>query len=128
MNASFYKYVLWASSAVVFIALGWMFFLDRLDAIPVVAFAIGILLVVGTLSRYNQCGSPEDERMRKVAAFAMMNSWISGITLMATLLMLWFFNFGRALSGVQVICLAIALMLAMYYGWYVYYALKGDVE
>jgi hypothetical protein len=124
---SVYKYILWLSSAAVFVSLGWMFFLNRIDLIALVAFAIGIILVVGTLSRYNQCGSPEDERMRKVAAFSMMNSWVSGVTFLATLLVIAYFSWGFVLSGIQVICLTIMLMLAMFYGWYVYYSSKGDV-
>jgi hypothetical protein len=66
--------------------------------------------------------------MRKIDAFSLMNSWVSGVTLMAMLLVLAYFNWGRALSGVQVICLTIFLMLATFYGWYLYYSLKGDVE
>jgi hypothetical protein len=129
MNASFYKYVLWLSSAVVFIALGWMFFLDRIDPIPLTAFAIGIILVVGTLSRYNQCNSPEDERLRKVAAFSMMNSWVSGVTLLAMLLVILYLNWWQyVMSGLQVICLTIMVLLLTYYGWYLYYSSKGDIE
>ncbi len=129
MNASFYKYVLWLSSAIVFVSLGWMFFLDRIDLVPLVAFAIGIILVVGTLSRYNQCNSPEDERMRKVAAFSMMNSWVSGVTLLAMLLIIQYLNWwGYVMSGLQVICLTIMVLLVTYYAWYAYYSLKGDVD
>ncbi len=128
MNASFYKYVLWLSSAVVFVALGWMFFLNRIDLVPLVIFVIGIILVVGTLSRYNQCNSPEDERMRKVAAFSMMNSWVSGITLLAMLLAIQYLNWwGYVMSGLQVICLTNGVLLVTYYGWYVYYSSKGDI-
>ncbi len=129
MSPSYYKYVLWLSSAVVFGSLLWMFFLDHIDLIPLVAFAIGIILVVGTLSRYNQCNSPEDERMRKVAAFSMMNSWVSGVTLLAMLLVIQYLNWWRyVMSGLQVICLTIMVLLVTYYGWYVYYSSKGDIE
>ncbi len=127
MKGSSLKYALWLGSAFVFVSLAAMFFMDRIDILALVAFAFGIILVVGTLSRFNQCGSPEDERMRKVAAFSMMNSWVSGITLMSTLLVLAYFNWGQALSGVQVICLTIFLMLVTLYGWYLYYSFKGDV-
>ncbi|BAI60464.1 hypothetical protein MCP_0392 [Methanocella paludicola SANAE] len=128
MNTSFYKYVLWLSSAVVFVSLGWMFFLNRIDLIALVLFAVGIVLVVGTLSRYNQCNSPEDERMRKVAAFSMMNSWVSGVTLLAMLLVMQYLNWWRyVLSGLQVICLTIAVLLLTYYGWYIYYSSRGDI-
>ncbi len=65
--------------------------------------------------------------MKKIAAFSMMNSWVSGVTLMAMLLVLQYFHWGRALSGVQVICLTIFLMLLTFYGWYIYYSFKGDV-
>jgi hypothetical protein len=129
MSAAFYKYVLLLSSAVVFVMLGWMFFLNRIDLIPLVAFVIGIILVVGTLSRYNQCNSPEDERMRKVAAFSMMNSWVSGVTLLAMLLAIQYLNWwGYVMSGLQVICLTIMVLLLTYYGWYLYYSSKGDIE
>lgn len=128
MNTSFYKYMLWLSSAVVFVSLGWMFFLNRIDLIALVLFAVGIVLVVGTLSRYNQCNSPEDERMRKVAAFSMMNSWVSGVTLLAMLLVMQYLNWWRyVLSGLQVICLTIAVLLLTYYGWYIYYSSRGDI-
>jgi tellurite resistance protein TehA-like permease len=128
MKTDMLKYALWLGSAIVFLSLGAMFFLNRIDIIPLVAFAIGIILVVGTLSRYNQCGSPEDERMRKVAAFSMMNSWVSGVTLMATLLVIQYFNLGGyVMSGLQVICLTIVVLLLTYYGWYIYYSSKGDI-
>lgn len=127
MKMDMLKYALWLGSALVFLSLGAMFFLNRIDIIPLVAFAIGIILVVGTLSRYNQCGSPEDERMRKVAAFSMMNSWVSGVTLMATLLVIQYFSWGFVLSGLQVICLTIVVLLVTYYAWYVYYSSKGDI-
>jgi hypothetical protein len=122
------KYALWLGSAFVFVALAAMFFLNRVDILALVAFVFGIIIVVGTLSRFNQCGSPEDERMRKIAAFSLMNSWASGVTLMGTLLVLTYFSWGHVLSGVQVICLTIFLMLITFYGWYIYYSLKGDVE
>jgi hypothetical protein len=129
MSAKLYEYVLWLSSVVVFVALGWMFFLNRIDLIPLVAFVIGIVLVVGTLSRYNQCNSPEDERMRKVAAFSMMNSWVSGVTLLAMLLAIQYLNWwGYVMSGLQVICLTIGVLLVTYYAWYAYYESKGDIE
>jgi uncharacterized membrane protein len=128
MKTRHLNYALWLGSAFVFVSLGVMFFLDRIDVIPLVAFVFGIILVVGTLSRFNQCGSPEDERMRKLAAFSMMNSWVSGVTLMAMLLVLWFFNWGQMLSGVQIISLTITVLLVTYYGWYIYYSLKGDVD
>jgi len=129
MNTAFYKYALWAGSAVVLVSLGWMFFLNRIGLIPLVAFVFGIILVVGTLSRYNQCNSPEDERMRKVAAFSMMNSWVSGVTLLAMLLVIQYLNWwGYVMSGLQVICLTIAVLLLTYYAWYVYYSSRGDIE
>jgi hypothetical protein len=128
MKTDILKYALWLGSALVFISLGVMFFLNRIDLIPLVVFVFGIILVVGTLSRYNQCNSPEDERMRKVAAFSMMNSWVSGVTLMAMLLVIQYLNWwGYVMSGLQVICLTIAVLLITYYAWYVYYASKGDI-
>ena len=122
------KYALWLGSALVFISLIAMFYMNRIDILALAAFVFGIVIVVGTLSRFNQCSSPEDERMRKIAAFSLMNSWVSGVTLMSTLLVMIYFSWGHVLSGVQVICLTIFLMLATFYGWYLYYSFKGDVE
>ncbi|HTY90937.1 MAG TPA: hypothetical protein VMC84_07135 [Methanocella sp.] len=129
MRSSTLEYILWISSTVVFVSLLWVFFLNRIGLISLVAFVIGIILVVGTLSRYNQCNSPEDERMRKVAAFSMMNSWVSAVTLLAMLLAIQYLNWwGYVLSGLQVICLAIMVMLITFYGWFAYYSKKGDIE
>jgi hypothetical protein len=121
------KYALWLGSAFVFVALAAMFFMNTIDILALAAFVFGIVVVVGTLSRFNQCGSPEDERMRKIAAFSLMNSWVSGVTLMATLLVLTYFNWGHTLSGIQVICVTILVLLITFYGWYLYYSFKGDV-
>ncbi len=128
MKSTSIKYALWLGSAFVFVPLMVIFFLNKIYLPALAAFVFGIIIVVGSLSRYNQCGSPEDERERKIAAFSMMNSWVSGVTLMATLLFLTYFNWTAALSGIQVISLSIFMMLAMYYAWYVYYSSKGDVE
>ena len=122
------KYTLWLGSIFVFVSLIVTFFLNRIYLFALAAFVFGIIVVVGSLSRYSQCGATEDERMRKIAAFSMMNSWVSGITLMAMLLFLMYFGWSSALSGIQVISLTIMMMLAMYYAWYVYYSMKGDVE
>lgn len=122
------KYILWLGSAIVFLTLGIMFFMNSINILALVAFVFGAILVVGILSRYNQCGSPEDERMRKVAAFSMMNSWVSVVTFMATLLVLLYFNWGQMLSAIQIISLAIILMLITFYGWYIYYSRKGDID
>lgn len=120
--------VLWLSSACVCAALAHLFYVDSISIYVLVAFIFGIAIVVGTLSRYSQYGGTEDEHMRKIAAFSMMNSWASGISLMSTLLVLTYFSWGRTLSGIQVISLAIMLLLVTFYGWYVYYSFKGDVE
>jgi hypothetical protein len=128
MKGTSIKYALWLGSAFVFVSLAVMFYMNSIDVLALGAFAFGIIVVVGSLSRYNQCGSTEDERMRKIAAFSMMNSWVSGVTLMSTLLVLIYFNWGHTLSGIQVICLTIFLMLMTFYAWYLYYSLKGDVE
>jgi hypothetical protein len=129
MKTATLKYILWLGSAFVFVSLLAMFFLDRVDSLALVVFVFGIVIVVGTLSRFNQCGSPEDERMRKIAAFSLMNSWVSGVTLMATLLVFMYFGvWGYVLSGIQVICLTILVLLITFYAWYLYYSRKGDVE
>ena len=128
MKGTTLKYALWLGSIFVFVSLAFMFFLNSINIVALAAFAFGIVVVIGSLSRYNQCGTTEDERERKIAAFSMMNSWVSGITLMAMLLFLMYFNWTAALSGIQVICLTIAIMLIMYYCWFAYYSLKGDVE
>lgn len=122
------RYVLWLGSACVFAALAHLFYTDSISIYVLVAFIFGIAIVVGTLSGYSRCGGTEDERMRKIAAFSMMNSWASGISLMSTLLVLTYFSWGRTLSGIRVISLTIMLLLVTFYGWYVYYSFKGDVE
>ena len=128
MKGTTIKYALWLGSVFVFVSLAYMFFLNTINIIALAAFVFGIIVVVGSLMRYNQCNSPEDERMRKIAAFSMMNSWVSGITLMAMLLFLMYFNWTLPMSGIQVICLAIAVMLITYYCWFAYYSMKGDIE
>ncbi len=127
MKTATLKYALWLGSAFVFVSLAAMFFLNRTDILALVAFVFGIVIVVGTLSRFNQCGGPEDERMRKIAAFSLMNSWVSGVTLMSTILVMIYFNWWNMLSSVQVICLTIFVLLVTFYGWYIYYSFKGDV-
>ena len=122
------KYALWLGSVFVFASLVATFFLNRIYLIALAVFVFGIIVVLGALSRYNQCGTTEDERDRKIAAFSMMNSWVSGVTLMAFLLFVTYFGWTMALSGIQVISLTIMLMLALYYVWYVYYSMAGDVE
>lgn len=122
------KYALWLGSAFALVSLLAMFYMDRIDILALVAFVFGIIVVVGSLSRYNQCGSTEDERMRKIAAFSLMNSWVSGVTLLSFLLVLMYFKWGHTLSAVQVISLTIFLMLITFYGWYLYYSFKGDVS
>lgn len=127
MKGVSFKYSLWLGSAFVFVSLAAMFYMDRIDILALVAFVFGIIVVVGSLSRYNQCGTTEDERMKKITAFSLMNSWVSGITLMSFILVLMYFKWGHTLSAVQVISLTIFLMLATFCGWYLYYSFKGDV-
>ena len=57
-----------------------------------------------------------------------MNSWVTGVTLLSTVLFLSYFNWLGPLSAIQAMSLTIAIMLLMFYGWYAYYSLKGDVE
>src|SRR5208337_1681958 len=104
------------------------FFLNHIYLVALAGFVFGIIVVLGALSRYNQCDTTEDERERKIAAFSMMNSWVSGIVLMATILFFIYFGWYSALSVVQVISLVIIAMLALYYAWFIYYSRKGDVE
>jgi multidrug transporter EmrE-like cation transporter len=52
------KYALWLGSAFVFVSLVAMFYMNRIDILALAAFVFGIVVVVGTLSRFNQCGSP----------------------------------------------------------------------
>jgi uncharacterized membrane protein len=128
MKGASIKYALWLGAAFAFVSLAAIFFMDRIDIIALTAFVFGIIVVVGSLSRYNQCNSPEDERMRKIAAFAMMNSWVAGITLMSMLLVMTYFNWGHALSSIQAVSLTIILMLGTFYAWYLYYSFRGDVS
>jgi uncharacterized membrane protein len=104
-----------------------MFFTNGINILALAAFVFGIILVVGSLSRFSECGNREDERLKKIAAFSMMNSWISGITLLSMLLFFTYFKWMSTLSSVQVMSLTIVLMLLTFYGWYVYYSFKGDV-
>ena len=122
------KYALWLGSVFVFVSLAVTFFLNHIYLIALAAFVFGIIVVLGALSRYNQCGTTEDERERKIAAFSMMKSWVSGITLMAMLLFFMYFGWSTDLSGIQVISLTIVAMLVLYYAWFVYYSRQGDVE
>ena len=57
-----------------------------------------------------------------------MNSWVTGVTLLSTVLFLSYFNWLGPLSAIQAMSLTIAIMLLMFYCWYAYYSLKGDVE
>jgi hypothetical protein len=122
------KYILWVGSAIVFITLALTFFLNDLNFYVILVFAIGVILVLGILTRYSECGNKEDERLKKIAAFSMMNSWTSIFMLLAMLLVLSTMNIFTELSTIQIMCLVMFMMLLVYYGWYVYYGFKGDVE
>lgn len=129
MKSESMKYVLWLGSAIVFVTLAIMFFTNSIDIIVLAAFVFGIILVVGTLTSYAGWGcEANDERLKKIVAFSMMNSWVSCISLLWTLLLLYYFKWGHALSGVQVISLTIFMMLLIFYCWYIYYSMKGDVD
>ena len=122
------KYILWAGSAIVFITLALTFFLNDLNFYVILVFAIGVILVLGILTRFSECGNKEDERLKKIAAYSMMNSWTSIFMLLAMLLVLSTVNLLTELSTIQIMCLVMFMMLVVYYGWYVYYGFKGDVE
>ena len=122
------KYILWAGSTIVFITLALTFFLNDLNFYVILLFAVGAILVLGILSRYSECGNKEDERLKKIAAYAMMNAWTSTFMLLAIFLVFSTFNVFTELSTVQIMCLTMFMMLVVYYGWYVYYGFKGDVE
>jgi uncharacterized membrane protein len=123
------KYVLWLGSAIVFVTLAIMFFTNSINIFVLAAFVLGIIFVIGTLTRYAGWGcDTEDERLRKIVAYSMMNSWVSSISLLWTLMLFYYFKWSYPLSGIQVISLTIAVMLAIFYGWYVYYSFRGDVE
>lgn len=119
---------MWAGSAVVFITLALTFLLNNLDIYIIIAFAVGIILVVGILSRYSECGNKEDERVKKIVAFSMMNSWTSTLMLLAMLLVLSTLDLLARMSTIRIMCLTMFIMLVIYYGWYIYYSFKGDVE
>ena len=122
------KYILWAGSAIVFITLAVTFFMNSLNFYVILLFAVGAILVLGILSRYSECGNKEDERLKKITAFSLMNSWVTGVTLLSTVLFLSYFNWLGPLSAIQAMSLTIAIMLLMFYCWYAYYSLKRDVE
>ena len=122
------EYVLWLGSAIAIAALGVMFFTNKLEIYVLCAFVFGIVVMLGSLSVMAGCGNTEDERLKKIMAFSLMNSWVLGVTLMSTLLLMIYFKWTSVLSGIQVISLTIFLMLATFYVWYVYYSVRGDVE
>jgi hypothetical protein len=123
------KYALWLGSAIVFVTLAIIFFMNSINLFVLAAFVFGIVLVIGTLTRYAGWGcETEDERLKKIVAYSMMNSWVSCISLLWTLMLFYYFKWSYPLSGIQVISLTIAVMLLIFYGWYVYYSFKGDVE
>jgi hypothetical protein len=122
------KYILWVGSAIVFITLAVTFFLNDLNFYVILLFGVGVILVLGILTRYSECGNKEDERLKKIAAFSMMNSWTSIFMLLAMLLVLSTMNIFTELSTIQIMCLVMFMMLLVYYGWYVYYGFKGDVD
>src|SRR5208337_1778667 len=101
MKSSSMKYALWFGSAIVFVTLA-MFFMNNINILVLAAFVFGIIIVVGSLSRYSECGNTEDERLKKIAAFSMMNSWVSGITLLSMFLVFAYFDNMMALSTIQV--------------------------
>ena len=127
MKSSSMKYALWFGSAIVFVTLA-MFFMNNINILVLAAFVFGIIIVVGSLSRYSECGNTEDERLKKIAAFSMMNSWVSGITLLSMFLVFAYFDNMMALSTIQVMSLTVFIMLIMYYAWYLYYSFRGDVS
>jgi hypothetical protein len=122
------KYILWVGSAIVFITLAVTFFLNDLNFYVILVFGVGVILVLGILTRFSECGNTEDERLKKIAAYSMMNSWTSIFMLLAMLLVLSTVNLLTELSTIQIMCLVMFMMLVVYYGWYVYYGFKGDVE
>lgn len=124
----FKEYVLWIGSAIAIAALAIIFFTGRLEIYVLGAFVFGIVVTLGSLSVMAGCGYKEDERLKKIAAFSLMNSWVTGVTLLSTVLFLSYFNWLGPLSAIQAMSLTIAIMLLMFYCWYAYYSLKGDVE
>jgi hypothetical protein len=123
------KYALWLGSAIVFVTLAIIFFMNSINIFVLAAFVFGIIIVIGTLTRYAGWGcETEDERLKKIVAYSMMNSWVSCISLLWTLMLFYYFKWSYPLSGIQVISLTIAVMLLIFYGWYVYYSFRGDVE
>ncbi len=129
MKSESMKYVLWLGSAIVFVTLAIIFFMNSINLFVLAAFVFGIILVIGTLTRYAGWGcEATDERLKKIVAYSMMNSWVSCISLLWTLMLIYYFKWSYPLSGIQVISLTIFMMLLIFYGWYVYYSFKGDVE
>jgi hypothetical protein len=124
----FKEYVLWLGSAIAIAALAIIFFTNRMEIYVLAAFVFGIIVTLGSLSVVAGCGYKEDERLKKIIAFSLMNSWVTGVTLLSTVLFLSYFNWLSPLSSIQAMSLTIAIMLLMFYCWYAYYSLKGDVE
>lgn len=121
------QYALWAGSAIVFVTLAIMFFTDSLNIYVLAAFVFGIILTVGSLSRYSECGSTEDERVKKIDVYARERSWYVTFLLvvaLATLALLKLVDLGTYYSLMLV-------FLVMGYSWFAfksYYGRKGDVQ
>jgi len=128
MKTGFKEYVLWIGSAIAIAALAIIFFTGHLEIYVLGVFVFGIIVTLGSLSVMAGCGHKEDERLKKIIAFSLMNSWVTGVTLLSTVLFLSYFNWLGPLSAIQAMSLTIAIMLLMFYCWYAYYSLKGDVE
>ena len=102
------KYVLWLGSAIVFVTLAIMFFTNSIKYSFWQPSSLALYLVIGTLTRYAGWGcETEDERLKKIVAYSMMNSWVSCISLLWTLMLFYYFKWSYPLSGIQVISLTI---------------------
>jgi len=68
----------------------------------------------------------EDERTRKIGAFATAYAWCITAILMSVLISLELFNLLK-MNVIEVLCLIFSVMIAATVGLYAYFKRKGDV-
>ena len=105
-----------------------IFWLNGGELITTLAFAAGVIVVVGSLYRFVEIRGREDERVKKVVAFAALNAWLTTMLLLMGLVALAYLDCLEHMSPMRLLALIALIMLAVFAGWYVYYSIRGDVE
>ena len=122
------RYLLFIGSILSLITLGLIYWLNAANLLVIIAFIVGMALIIGSLSKFAQCTTIEDERTRKIAAFSMMNSGITTMVLLTGLLALIFLGSLNNRSAIQIVSLPLLIMVFVFLCGYTYYSIKGDVE